>query len=231
MSSNRSRQMFLLTSLRRDLLLPEKFRVHPRHQAFLVIGTVEDADAAALRQRDHAAPHEIVIEFVRGRLLERMDLAALRIDAFEDALDGAVLARRIHALEDHQQRPAVLRVEPLLKIVEPLPVGFENLFGLVLVETALLVGLVRLEMELARSVEAERRDKGLQLGGERLRRLLAHEVNSSGRLNANGILRSWQGQTRSSLPATVRHALSDAAPRSNPCARDDPRMCFASRSQ
>ena len=164
MSSNRSRQMFLVTSLRRDLLLGEKFRMHPRHQAFLVIGAIEDADAAALRQRDHAAPHEIVIEFVGCRLLERIDLAALRIDAFEDALDGAVLAGRVHALKDHEQRPAVLRVEPFLEIVQPLAVGFEDLFGLVLVEAALLIGLVRPEMELARSVEAERRDKGLQLG-------------------------------------------------------------------
>ena len=89
-----------------------------------------------------------------------MDFAALRIDALENALDGAVLAGGIHALEDHQQRPAVLRIELLLEIVQPLAVGLEDLFRLVLVEAAPLVGLVRFQMELARSVVAERRDKG-----------------------------------------------------------------------
>ena len=38
--------------------------MHPHHQAFLVIRAIEDADAAALRQRDRVAPHEIVIELV-----------------------------------------------------------------------------------------------------------------------------------------------------------------------
>jgi len=36
-----------------------------------------------------------MIEFERRRLLERMDLAALRIDALEYAFDGAVLAGRV----------------------------------------------------------------------------------------------------------------------------------------
>jgi len=93
-----------------------------------------------------------MIEFVGSRLLERMDVATLRIDALEDAVDRAVLARRVHALKDQEHRPAVLRVEFFLKIVQPFPVGFENLFGLVLVETALLIGPVRFEMELTRSV-------------------------------------------------------------------------------
>src|ERR1700730_7907444 len=109
-----------------------------------------------------------------------MDLAALRIDALEYAFDGAVLARRIHALKDQEQRPAILRVKFFLKIVQPFLVGFENPFCPVLVETALLIGLVRFEMELARAVETERRDKGLQLGAKRLRRLPAHDNQSSG---------------------------------------------------
>ena len=77
----------------------------------LVVGAVEDADAAALGQRDGAAPHEIVIEFSRrvGALNEH--LAALRVDAVEHALDGGVLAGGVHALKDQQQRPVVLRVE------------------------------------------------------------------------------------------------------------------------
>jgi len=97
--------------------------------------------AAALRQRDHAAPHEIMIELMRGRLFERRDLAALRIDTVENAFDRAVLARRIHALKDQQHRPAILRVKLFLKIAQALAVGVQDLFALVLVEAALLIGL------------------------------------------------------------------------------------------
>ena len=77
------------------------------------------------------------------------------------ALDRGILAGGVHALEDQQQRPAVLRVELFLKIVQPLAVGLDDLFALLLVEAALLVGLVRFQVKLARAVKAERRDKGL----------------------------------------------------------------------
>jgi hypothetical protein len=121
-----------------------------------------------------------MVEFVAGRLLERMDIAALRIDAVENALDGAVLAGGVHALEDQQQRPAVLGVKLFLKLAEALAVGLENFLGLVLVETALLIGLVRLQMEFAGAIDAERRDERFQLGAKGLRGLFAHEVGSSG---------------------------------------------------
>ena len=85
-----------------------------------------------------------------------------------------VLAGGVHALEDQQQRPAVLRVELFLEIVQPLAVGLDDLRRLVLVEAALLVGLVRLQVKLAGAVEAERRDIGLQFVGKRLRGFLAH---------------------------------------------------------
>src|SRR5580692_8512116 len=109
-----------------------------------------------------------------------MDFATLRIDAVEHALDGAVLSRRIHALKDQQYRPAVLRVKLFLGIAQAFAVGFDDLFGLVLVETALGVGLVRPQVKLARSVVAERCNEGVQLVGKRLRRLLAHDIPSSG---------------------------------------------------
>src|SRR6476620_470958 len=115
-----------------------------------------------------------------------MDLAALRVDAREDGVDGAVLAGRIHALKDQQHRPAILRVKLFLKIPQAFPVGVENLFRLVLVELVLLIGLLRLEMELARSVETERLDKRFQLD---LRRLLAHDV---GELRLVGIYGTWR---------------------------------------
>ncbi len=101
-----------------------------------------------------------MIEFVRRRLLERGDLAALRIDAVEHALDGAVLAGGVHALEDQQQRPAVLGVEFLLEIVQPLAVGIQDLLALVLVEAAFLGGGVRFQMEFTRPVETNGATKG-----------------------------------------------------------------------
>src|SRR5205814_9487779 len=107
------------------------FRINARQPSFFVIGTIDDADAAALRQRNHAAPQKIVIEFVGRRLLELIDHATLRIDALEYALDGAVLARCVHALKDQQQRPAILRVESFLAIAQALAVRFENLYALV----------------------------------------------------------------------------------------------------
>src|SRR5260370_13508294 len=107
-----------------------------------------------------------------------MDLAALRVDAVEYRLDGTVLAGRIHALQDQQHRPAVLRVKLFLKIAQAFSIGIEDLFRLGLVEAGLLAGLVRLEMELTRPVEAERRDEGPQLIAKILRRLLAHDVGA-----------------------------------------------------
>jgi hypothetical protein len=78
-------------------------------------------------------------------------------------LDGAVLAGRVHALQDKQHRPAILRVKPFLKVPQAFAVGIEDLLGLVLVEIVLLIGLLRLEMKRTRSVEAERLDKRLEL--------------------------------------------------------------------
>ena len=92
--------------------------MHPDDEHVFVVGAVEDADATALRQALHVAPEERVIEvFARG-LLEREDLAALRIDAGEDVLDGAVLPGRIRGLQHDQHRMRVGRIEPLLRVRE-----------------------------------------------------------------------------------------------------------------
>ena len=59
----------------------QNFGMHADDQHLLVIGAVEDADAAALRQVARGAPEEIVLQFARARMLEAEHLAALRIDA------------------------------------------------------------------------------------------------------------------------------------------------------
>src|SRR5438093_1084948 len=94
-------------------------------------------------------------QFLRRRLLERVDLAALRVHAGHHVLDRAVLSRGVHRLEDEQQRPPVVRVEALLQLPEPLdalrlPLLRVRLFlgleaggvgGIAVLEPELLVGL------------------------------------------------------------------------------------------
>ena len=52
-------------------------------------------------------------------MLEADDLAALRIDAGHDVLDGAVLPRRVHRLEDHQDGVPVGGIKQLLLGAQP----------------------------------------------------------------------------------------------------------------
>ena len=88
------------------------------HEHVFVVRAVEDADKTLPRRGDGDAPEEVVGQLGDAGLLERRDLAVLRIEALHDVADRAVLARRIHALEHQQQRPAVLGVEPVAEIVE-----------------------------------------------------------------------------------------------------------------
>ena len=119
---------------RRQFLLGENFRMHAHDQAFLVMRAVENPDPPARRHALRHAPEEIVIEFLGGRRLEGMHLAAHRIHAVEHVLDDAALAGCVHALQDHQHRPFVLRVKPLLQIGEMLGVLGDDLLGFVLAD-------------------------------------------------------------------------------------------------
>ena len=88
--------------------------MHAGDQHLLVIGAVEDADAAAFRQVARGAPEKIVLQLARARMLEAEHLAALRIDPGHDVADGAVLSRRVHGLEDQQQGVTVGGVQQVL---------------------------------------------------------------------------------------------------------------------
>jgi hypothetical protein len=103
-----------VAQLRGKSLAAENLRMHSDDQHFLVIGTVEDADAAALRKPARRAPEKVMFEFFSARLFEAEDFAALRIHAGHDVPDGAVFAGAVHALENEQQRIAVGRVVKLL---------------------------------------------------------------------------------------------------------------------
>ena len=84
------------------------------HHHLFIIRAVENADVPAGWQADRRAPEEVMVEFVRARRLERVNLAALRIDAAHHVLDDAVLAGCVHALQHYEQRPLVLSVKALL---------------------------------------------------------------------------------------------------------------------
>ena len=68
------------------------------------------------------------------RLLERVHLAALRIEAAHHMLDDAVLAGRVHRLKHDQNRPVVSRIKSLLQILETLDAFLEKILRMVLRE-------------------------------------------------------------------------------------------------
>ena len=68
----------------------------------------------ALRQIARGAPEKIVLQLGGAGMLEAEHLAALRIDPGHHVPDRAVLARRVHRLEDQQHGVAVGGVEKLL---------------------------------------------------------------------------------------------------------------------
>ena len=88
--------------------------MHWNDQNFLVIGTVEDADPAALGKAARRAPEKVMLQIFGARMLKTEDLAAFRIDAGHDVPDDAVFAGSIHPLKDQQQRVLVGRVVKLL---------------------------------------------------------------------------------------------------------------------
>ena len=147
----------LADELRRQLLRFEQFLVHTHNEDFFVVRAIEDADAPALRNFDGVAPQEIVRQLLVGGLLERKDIDPLRIDARHDVLDRAVLARRVHCLEDEQQRPGILGVENVLLHCEPFRTALKELRRLLLVhlEPACVAGIEVLEAEVLALRDAE----------------------------------------------------------------------------
>jgi hypothetical protein len=58
-----------------------------------------------------------------------VNLAALRVDARHHVLNGAVLAGRVHRLEDQQDAPPILRVELFLQGGQPLRPFLQHRLG------------------------------------------------------------------------------------------------------
>ena len=88
--------------------------MHPQSDHFLVVRAIEDADPAALGKRQPMTMQPTELDLLRGRSIEVGHPEALRIDTGRDALDRAVLAGRVHALEHEQEGTSILGVEQLL---------------------------------------------------------------------------------------------------------------------
>src|ERR1700675_1534087 len=101
--------------------------MHAYDQNFLIVRTIEDADVTAARQDLAGTPQVVVIEFLRRWLLERVDLASLRIDAGHHVFDRAILPGRIHRLKNHQQAPSILRVKSVLQLRHLMDAALEKL--------------------------------------------------------------------------------------------------------
>jgi hypothetical protein len=74
-------------------------------------------------------------------------------------LDGPVLARGVHRLEDQQQRPAVLGVELVLELGQELDAFLEDLLGglcILGLETPGIAGVDVLQTEPASVADPER---------------------------------------------------------------------------
>jgi hypothetical protein len=108
-----------------DLLIPlrpdgaRNEATHADGQHVLVMRAVEDADRPPWRNRVVNAPEVVVAQLELARLLEAGHDAALRVHGVEHATDGAVFPARVSALQHDQQRPFGFRIQPVLKLREP----------------------------------------------------------------------------------------------------------------
>src|SRR5437870_7369020 len=84
--------------------------VYPGDKDVFVVRAVEDADVAGDGQSFPDPPEKAAPPLLRRRLFESCDQHALRVEVAHDVGDGAVLARRIHALKDDEQRAFALGV-------------------------------------------------------------------------------------------------------------------------
>ena len=105
-----------------------------------------------------------MLEFLGGRGLEIGDLDAGRIDELEQRARGAVLAARVHALQDDDERAVGVGVELGLEVTD----APEQLVGR---RPGLFLG----EPEGLRRIEVFDTDLGLDLDG------LAHGLNRRAR--------------------------------------------------
>ena len=86
-----------------------------------------------------------MVQLVRTRRFEGINLTTRRIHPGHDMLDEAVLACGVDALQDHKHRLAIVRVEAVLQFLEAGEVLLLQLFRLFPVERTFAVGVVILK--------------------------------------------------------------------------------------
>ena len=91
-----------------------------------------------------------MIQLLRRRLLEAVDLHPLRVETAHHMLDRPVLPRRIHGLEHQQQGLPVLGVKFILQHGHPLHVAAQLLARVLLVGKS--VGVRRVEFADGKAV-------------------------------------------------------------------------------
>ena len=92
--------------------------MYAHHEHLLVVGAVEDADLATLREALRVAPQEIVIELLGRWHLEAVHRDALRVHPAHHVADRAVLSGGVQRLQHHQHPPRVLSSQPGLVLRE-----------------------------------------------------------------------------------------------------------------
>src|SRR6185369_8278670 len=87
----------------RELLLCKQRRVYTYDERFFVVTAIKNTYPSSLRQALCTTPKEIMVQVFTCWSLERIDLAALRIDTREYMLNRTVFAGRIHRLKNKQK--------------------------------------------------------------------------------------------------------------------------------
>src|SRR5258706_12514630 len=82
----------------RQLLRPQKRRMHAHDENFLVIRTVEDAYLSARRNALISAPKILVIQFLFAGRLEGVNVATLRVHTGQEGLDRAAFSCAVTVL-------------------------------------------------------------------------------------------------------------------------------------
>jgi hypothetical protein len=120
---------------------PDRFRyqiVNPGDQDVLVMRTVKDGCDAPGWRDSMDPPEKIMIEFDLRRLLERYDIAPLRIHGTEDMIDRPVLSPGVKGLQTDQERPISIGVEQFLQIPQFLSIMLD-LLGRILVSLVMVL--------------------------------------------------------------------------------------------
>ena len=202
-SSKRCCQISLPTSCFGSFWRAEQFLVHTYGQHFLVMRAIENTDASVCRQPLRHTPEEIVLQFLRTRLLEGMNLAALRIDAAHHVLDDAVLAGGVHRLQHDQHRPAVFRVKALLQFGELLDAGGQHRLGFFLIDSqaAALGRIVLRQPEFIRLVDTKSLGDAVKLHSRK-------DYRKAKRCARNAVTKRGIAGSKSATLRTIRMSAS-----------------------